>query len=195
MKLVYIIPPLLGAFIGYLTNVIAVELLFHPKKPIGVFGFKIQGVVPARSREIIERMLDSLSEILTQEDFEFVIDRAITKAYLESKIASRLEVIFGRTPLSLFKNIASRSEFLQRTSSSLSEAVVRALKDAASKNIARNIDLREFVINKAQKVSDEEIEVLFKKFARKELRFIEFSGAVLGFLIGMIQSVLFVFVM
>jgi uncharacterized membrane protein YheB (UPF0754 family) len=40
-------------------------------------------------------------------------------------------------------------------------------------------------------VSDEEIEILFKKFAKKELRFIELSGAALGFLIGLFQSTMF----
>jgi uncharacterized membrane protein YheB (UPF0754 family) len=57
VMLVYLAPPVLGAFIGYITNVVAVELLFHPKKPVNIFGFKIQGLVPARSKEIVERIM------------------------------------------------------------------------------------------------------------------------------------------
>ncbi|AEA46278.1 DUF445 domain-containing protein [Archaeoglobus veneficus] len=188
MELVYFLPPILGAFIGYITNVIAVELLFHPKKPVSIFGFKIQGLVPARSREIVERMMDSLSEILTQDDFEFMIDRAIVRAYIESDLAKRIDEIFDKYPLSFIRDIAERSGLVARMSLAISDSIAGVLKDAVAKNIAKNIDLREFVIKKAQEVSDEEIEKIFKKFAKKELRFIELSGAVLGFVIGCMQS-------
>ena len=34
----YIAGPVIGAAIGYLTNFIAVKMLFHPKKEIRLFG-------------------------------------------------------------------------------------------------------------------------------------------------------------
>ena len=33
-----IVPPLLGAFIGYLTNYVAIRMLFRPLKPWRLFG-------------------------------------------------------------------------------------------------------------------------------------------------------------
>lgn len=185
MEYVYLIPPILGAFIGYLTNVIAVELLFRPKKPINLFEIKIQGIVPARSKEILERFIESLSEILTQEDFEFMLDKAISRSYVESQVIKKVDEIFNKAPFSIFKN-----KLLRSISVSLSDTIIQALKNTASKSIAKNIDLREFVINKAQKISNEEIESIFKKFTKKELRFIELSGAALGFVIGALQSLI-----
>ena len=79
MKLIYLLLPLLGAFIGYITNVVAVKLLFHPKKPINILGIKLQGLIPARSEELTERILDSLHDILNEKDFEFIIDGAMKK--------------------------------------------------------------------------------------------------------------------
>ncbi len=191
--LVFVIPPLLGAAIGYITNVIAVELLFHPRKPINIFGFKIQGLIPARSRELTEKFLDTLSDILTKEDFEFVIGDALNRTIRENEIAARVNELFSRPPLSNVKELTEKSGILGRFLAPLSEAVSSILqdtvKDAIVKNIANNIDLREFVIRKAEEISEEEIEKLFKKFASKELRFIEISGAVLGFLIGIAQSI------
>jgi len=193
MELVYALPPIIGALIGYITNVIAVEMLFHPKKPIKILGFRIQGLVPARSREIGERMMDSLSEVLTQDDFEFMVDRAIARAYIESNLAKRIDEIFDKTPLSYIKSAAERSGVVSRISSVISDSLAGMLKDTVTKNIAKNIDLREFIVKKTQEVNDEEIERLFKNFARKELRFIEISGAILGFIIGVVQAVVIYF--
>ncbi len=195
--LIFVIPPILGAAIGYITNVIAVELLFHPRKPINIFGFKIQGLIPARSRELTERFLDTLSDILTKEDFEFVIGDALNRTVKESEISSRINELFNRPPLSSLREIAEKSGIIGKLLAPLSEAISSILQDnlkeAIVRSIAENIDLREFVIRKAEEISEEEIEKLFKKFASKELRFIEISGAVLGFLIGIAQSIVMYF--
>lgn len=37
-----------GAIIGYITNVVAVKLLFHPQKPVRIGPFTVQGLIPAR---------------------------------------------------------------------------------------------------------------------------------------------------
>ncbi|MCD6493331.1 MAG: DUF445 family protein, partial [Archaeoglobaceae archaeon] len=113
--LVYLIPPLLGAFIGYITNVIAVKLLFHPKKPINLLGIKIQGLIPARSEELTERILDSLSDILKEEDFEFIIDKAMKKSY-ENSIKAKVDEIFSK--FGFLKDLIDKYNF----SSSISSA-------------------------------------------------------------------------
>ena len=43
---------LIGTFIGWVTNYIAIKLLFRPYKEINILGFKIQGVIPKRRSEI-----------------------------------------------------------------------------------------------------------------------------------------------
>ncbi|AGK61806.1 hypothetical protein Asulf_01836 [Archaeoglobus sulfaticallidus PM70-1] len=171
-----IFPPLIGAFVGFITNVVAVELLFHPKKPINIFGIRIQGLVPARSKEIIERFMDSLSDILNEGDFEFIINRAIERAY-DEKLKSKI----------------SFSVLNFKIDEWVSKTILPWVKDFLTKSISENVDVREFVLRKAEEISDEEIEILFKKFAKKELRFIELSGLVLGFVIGIIQSIFFYF--
>ncbi len=192
-----LIPPVLGAIIGYVTNVVAVELLFHPKKPIRILGFRIQGLVPARSRELTEKFLETLSDVLTKEDFEFVINGALNRTLNENELALKINELFSRPPLSNVREWAERSGILGRIVSPLSDALSAflqdTLKEAIVKNIASNIDLKEFVIKKAEEISEDEIERLFKKFARKELRFIEISGAVLGFIIGVFQSIFMYF--
>ncbi|RLI76913.1 DUF445 domain-containing protein [Archaeoglobales archaeon] len=183
MDLIFLLPPIVGALVGFVTNVIAVELLFHPKKPIRILNFKLQGLVPARSKEIIERFMDSLSEILNEKDFEFVIDRAVTRSYRES--------IKNRAHNGLFSFLERYTSISKKIDEWIESNLVSYIKDMVTKNISRNVDIKEFVMKKAEEISDEQIEDLFKKFAKKELRFIEVSGALIGFIIGSMQSIVF----
>ena len=184
MNLVYLVPPLLGAFIGYVTNVVAVKLLFHPKKPLNLLGIKIQGLIPARSEELTHRVLDSLNDMLNERDFEYIIDRAMKRSYEES-VKVRIDEILDR--FGLLKFLAEKYNLSLNVSSAINNYITNLFKEF-SKKLARNVDIREFIIKKAKEISDEEIERFFNKVAKKELRFIEISGAVLGFLIGLLQS-------
>ena len=40
--------PLTSAFIGWFTTWIAFYMLFHPRKPIRIFGLTVQGIFPKR---------------------------------------------------------------------------------------------------------------------------------------------------
>lgn len=192
MEFIYFAPPLIGAFIGYFTNVVAVKLLFHPRKPFLILGLKIQGLVPARSKEIIDNLMDSISELITNEDFEFIIDRAVTKTYIESTIKERIDQLLENPIISVILDRIGKGEISDKISASMSDMIIKYIKESLTKNIANNIDMREFVAKKAEEVSDEEIERIFLKFAKKELRFIELSGALLGFTIGVVQSILLI---
>ncbi len=189
--LIYFIPPILGCFIGYVTNVVAVKLLFHPKKPVNILGFKFQGLVPARSKELTERIMDTLSELLTKDDLEYIIDRAIARAYIENRIRKKVDQVLENTVLSVFSKTIKKGYVVDRISSSLAKYVESFTKDAVSKNLVDNIDVKELVAKKAAEISDEEIEDIFMSFAKKELRFIEISGAILGLMIGTVQSLIF----
>ncbi|HIC99296.1 MAG TPA: DUF445 family protein [Pyrodictiaceae archaeon] len=54
-----------GAIIGYITNVVAVKLLFHPQKPVRIGPFTVQGLIPARIEDIGKRLTNILSKDLT----------------------------------------------------------------------------------------------------------------------------------
>ena len=45
----YILFPVVGFFIGWVTNVLAIQFLFHPRKKI----FGIQGIIPKRKKEML----------------------------------------------------------------------------------------------------------------------------------------------
>ncbi len=55
----YLAPPVVGAFIGYLTNRIAIRMLFRPLKAWKVMGLRVPmtpGVIPSKRHELALNM-------------------------------------------------------------------------------------------------------------------------------------------
>ena len=67
----WILPPILGAIIGYVTNAIAIRMLFRPFNEIRVFGVKLPftpGLIPRQRGDLAESMARMVStELLTVE--------------------------------------------------------------------------------------------------------------------------------
>src|SRR5215469_15105286 len=64
--LFWIVPPIVGAFIGYVTNMVAVKMLFRPLKEIRLLGLRLPftpGILP-RERRILA---DSIGRMVEQE--------------------------------------------------------------------------------------------------------------------------------
>lgn len=88
----YILPPVIGAVIGYFTNLIAVKMLFYPHKAVYVFGHQLPltpGAIPkgkarlARSAgKIVQNELftreDISGRLLTEEVEKPLIDRVMS---------------------------------------------------------------------------------------------------------------------
>jgi uncharacterized membrane protein YheB (UPF0754 family) len=58
----YIIFPIAGFFIGWITNVLAIAFLFHPRRPI----LGIQGIIPKRKKEIANRLSHGMPVIMPE---------------------------------------------------------------------------------------------------------------------------------
>jgi uncharacterized membrane protein YheB (UPF0754 family) len=90
-------PPLVGAFIGWITNYIAIRMLFRPLKPWRLFGVRLPmtpGVIPAKRHEFavnIGRMVGS--QLLTSDDIAKALTEVAFKRELETMINSRVEAL------------------------------------------------------------------------------------------------------
>lgn len=68
----YVLPPLVGAVIGYFTNLIAVKMLFYPRRPVYLFGHQLPftpGAIPkgkARLAKSAGKIVQN--ELFTRED-------------------------------------------------------------------------------------------------------------------------------
>ena len=88
IELSYIVAPLLGGIIGYITNDIAIRMLFRPHKAKYLFGIKIPftpGIIPKEKGRIASAIGGAISENLMSKDVlekNLLSDEMITKIRL-----------------------------------------------------------------------------------------------------------------
>lgn len=86
--------PVIGALIGYLTNFIAVKMLFYPRKEIRVFGRRLPltpGAIP-RGRARLATAIGAVVEnnLLTREDVETRLLSEDTEQKIADTVVSKL---------------------------------------------------------------------------------------------------------
>lgn len=86
----YIVPPLVGALIGYITNWIAVKMLFRPLKPIYIGNFKLPftpGIIPKNKQRLAKSIAVSINDnLLTASDLSDKLLSDEVKTTIKTKI-------------------------------------------------------------------------------------------------------------
>lgn len=92
--LIYLLPPLLGAFIGYVTNYIAIRMLFRPLRPWRLLGVRLPltpGIIPAKREELAQKMGEMVgSHLLTAEDVGRALEKKSFRRDLQEAVAEKL---------------------------------------------------------------------------------------------------------
>ena len=191
--------PLIGALIGWLTNYVAIKMLFHPKNEIKIFFFSLQGIFPKRQRALAEKLGQVVSTELVsaQEVTAHLKEKATSEAVLdhismriEEGIASRLPRIFPMLAMLMSGEITNKlKKALLEQISSLNEELI----DKLSRELEEELDVQAIVEEKVSAFSSDKLEEILFSIMRREFKFVEVVGAVLGFLIGLIQILLLSF--
>ncbi len=191
--------PLIGALIGWVTNYLAIKLLFHPKKPIDLKVFVLHGIFPKNKKKLATRLgtvvqkdLISFGDIKERlanpeslhamgEEISVHVEKAIRDRLHATKLAETL------VPEGVVKGIH------QIVVSDI-ETTLPKMIDQYVDGIEEKIDIKKMVYEKVNNFSDDKLEELILAITSKEFKFIELIGAVLGFLIGCLQLILSEFV-
>jgi len=191
-----ILIPLISAFIGWVTNWIAIKMLFHPRNPRKIIGITFHGIFPKRQKQFAEKLGRLISsEFLSFTDIEQKISdpQNLKKVmplieshiddFLRSKLKSQIPV------LSMFigeKTITSLKEvFMQEI-----ETIFPQVMKQFAGNLKNELDLEEIVIKKVAGFSTDKLEEILYQIMSKEFRFVEIIGAVIGFIIGVVQVII-----
>lgn len=93
--------PLVGAVIGYVTNYVAIKMLFRPLKPIYVFGRRLPftpGIVPRRKDRLAVILGEAVAQrFINSEDLEAVFTSEVFAEAVAGQLARQLS---SQTPLS-----------------------------------------------------------------------------------------------
>ncbi|QSZ26489.1 DUF445 family protein [Aceticella autotrophica] len=189
----FIFLPLIGAFHGYLTNKVAIWLLFNPKEPIRIpiIKYDIQGVLPKRKAAIADSLADVVeNELFSQNDIKkfFQENKIFIKSIpmihqhimdrIEEQLPKWIPIVIRRSIMDYLSNVMMKELFsLFKQFGDYIEEVQTALP------------IKDIVKDKILKLNFAELELLVRKVAKKELSFIEWLGFYMGLGIGLIQGI------
>ena len=196
MSPILLLLPIIAALIGWSTNYLAVKMLFHPRLPLRIMGFSIQGVFPKRQKQLAEKLgtlvadelfsvkdiANKLKELATSEESMEQVGKTIEKTIREKLVKS-----FPMLAMFLTDEMVEKVTKLFK--SELHDFLAKSANDLGDK-LEKSLDVKELVREKVEAFSSDKLEEILFSIMRKEFRFIEIIGAILGFLIGCTQIAL-----
>jgi uncharacterized membrane protein YheB (UPF0754 family) len=185
--------PIISAFIGWFTNWIAIKMLFHPRVPTKILGITFHGIFPKRQKQFAEKLGKLVSnELLSFKDIEQKITdpNNIKKImphveghidhFLRNKLSEQMPVIsmfIGDKTINQLKSV-----FIAEL-----EILFPTIMRNYMGNLQEELDLEKIITEKVSGFSSDKLEEILNAIMSKEFRFVEIIGAVLGFIIGLVQ--------
>ena len=191
-QLIYLLP-ILAALIGWITNYLAIKMLFHPHQPKKILGLTFQGVFPKRQAQIAEKLGDLVAnELFSMKDVAQKIEDLSTQPEALEEVGKRIEQTIRGKLISAFPMLSMflSDDMIEKVTSLFKgelEDFLRVSAQGLAVKMEESVDIQALVREKVQAFSSNKIEELLLGFMEQEFRFIEKIGAVLGFLIGCIQ--------
>lgn len=186
---------IIGAGIGWITNVVALKLLFRPylEYRVPLFGWKIQGLIPKKQKDIAVGLGEVVStELITGTDLMASLSRKDIQTRLREKVESYVkEQVFLRLPFVIPSVIqVSMADFVARALGNEVERLMQNprsfLGDTELEEVRQEI--KKIVADNVLSLEMAKLEELVYFLAKTELKHIELLGGVLGLLIGLGQG-------
>jgi uncharacterized membrane protein YheB (UPF0754 family) len=188
-----IIIPVTSAFIGYITNRLAVKMLFRPKKPVRVFGITVQGIFPAKQPQFAQKIGALVSsELVSFAEIEEKITSVesvkkimpVAELHIDDFLRNKLKEAFpmigmliGEKTIGTLKTI-----FMNEL-----ETIFPIIMKEYVQHLKNDLDLEQMVATKIASLSADKLETAMYQGLKKELRQAGFFFGLLGFLIGLVQ--------
>lgn len=188
--------PIIAALTGWITNFIAIKMLFHPRKKVRFLFLELQGIFPKRQKNLaeklgkvvadelfsVEEVKKSLQDPQGMEEINQVIDEKI-EVFLENKLVESMPMLY------LFMNDELKAQ-IKSTLQLEIQLMIPEMIDHFVNKIEREVDVEKTVYEKVVAFSSDKLESILYSIMSKEFRFIEILGGILGFIIGLIQIAL-----
>ncbi|MBY0754305.1 DUF445 family protein [Clostridium sardiniense] len=189
-----IVLALVGGIIGWITNVLAIKLMFRPINPIKIpiLNIEIIGLIPKRKKEIAKNIGEVVSnELLSVDD---IINSSINENdkedlnnYIKDKIRNLVNEKMDFIPAPFRMMVQGPVDKI------INEEVDGALEELEEKmliKVKERIDIEKIVEEKVNELDLLELERIIISVAKKELKHIEILGFFLGGIIGLIQGII-----
>ncbi|PXY34241.1 DUF445 domain-containing protein [Prauserella sp. PE36] len=189
--------PFVAALIGYVTKRVAIEMMFRPLEWTGIKGTFLgwQGVVPRHGGRMAAIATDLLTANLL--DIRDVFDRIDS-----GRIAREIEQPLLRAVDDIARDVLAEyhprmwdrlppmaQELIVKQLQASSPRLVRQLMDEVRENLDDVLDVKHMTVQRL--TQDKALLVrLIRETSRPEMAFIARSGIYFGFVLGIVQSVI-----
>ncbi len=195
-----IISILLSGFTGWVTTWVAIKMLFHPRRPLKILGFTIQGVFPKNQRLIAQKLGQIVGkELLSFEEIEKKITspenleklKPEIEAHIDNFLNNKLKEVFPM--LSMFLGDKTINQLKAAFLLELESLFPLLMKGYMAK-LQQDLDLEKIVTEKIAGFSSEKLENILQQITQKEFVFLEIIGGIFGILIGIAEVLIAILV-
>ncbi len=184
--------PIVSALIGWITNYLAVKMIFRPRRPINILGFEVMGLIPKRKSDLARKIGETVeTELLSHKD----IHAAVSTEGFHNHL---LDIIMGKIDLLLAKVLGGNPLVAMMLSGEAAGGIREMLREELGKvlpgvveelfeKMEEKINFKDIVREKVESFDLSKLESIIYAIAAKELKAIEILGGVLGFVVGLAQ--------
>jgi uncharacterized membrane protein YheB (UPF0754 family) len=192
MIVTYCSLPIIAGLIGWITNYIAVKMIFRPRREVRFLGIRIIGLIPKRKHDLAVKIAATIEkELISHKDI-----RAILKSedfhlhagdFIRKKIDGFIAEKVAKNPLlAMFVTPEISGKFSNIIMEEL-EKELPGLIDSLFESVEQKIDFRKIIQAKIDDFDISRLEAIIYDIASRELKAIEILGGVLGFIVGLVQ--------
>lgn len=186
----------LGLIIGWLTNKVAIKMLFRPATEKKFLFIKFHGILPKRQNDIADSIGEMVANDLLSTD-ELVNSFADTDTIEEYKIligSKIIDIVSKKIPPMVTMMLGgSLDNIIRDMIDEKGDEIVNSILNKIKEKASDKIDIQEIVSTKIKELDFASFERIVVNLVKKELKYIEVIGAVLGFFIGTIQGIITIF--
>lgn len=189
--------PFLTGLIGWFTNWVAIRMLFRPRQPIKILGVVWQGLIPRRQEDLSRQTAEIIeSEILQQHAIRNAIQSIDFEPHLmglvETMVEKKLKEKLMTIPLvGSFINDSTLQMIKAMAVDSLREEIPNIV-ESVSNDLESKIQVKHMVQSRMNNLDLDQLENIVQSVAKKEFSKIEQLGAILGFVVGLLQVALII---
>jgi len=191
--------PVISALVGWITNVVAVKMMFYPVEFIGIKPYLgWQGVVPANAMRLAKTANELIvGNLITLRE---LFDTTFSPEALAEKLKPATKQISDQIIAEVAETRAkamwdNAGEFMQNKIREQVETEVQTAITAITNEMADNIDdilsLEDTVLQAVDR-SKQLMGEMFYAVGKQEFKWVERSGLYFGFLFGVIQMLIWV---
>lgn len=188
----YLAIPIISGLIGWITNFIAVKMIFRPRREIRFLGLRFIGLLPKRKMELAEKIADIVEkELISHRDLRLIIQTEDFHNQAGKVIKKRIEeFIQNKISSNILLTMLVSQEITNRLTETLMDELQKEIPGAISslfEQVESNFDFKKIIHEKVSNFDMMRIESIVDSIASRELKAIEYLGGVLGFIVGLIQ--------